>query len=84
MSRNSDLSRKDHFRTESPATESLSSAIQGLPSIQSQIAERAYQIYLDAGLPEDVALEHWLAAETETRCWIDSAINCTTRTGSLA
>lgn len=77
MNKMSGVSRNDHPCAESPSEESLNAAIQGLPSIQTQIAERAYQIYLDAGLPEDVALEHWLAAENEARRWINSAINCT-------
>ena len=57
--------------------ESFSSANQVLPSVQHQIAERAYQFYLDAGLPCGEALQHWLAAEDEMRKWIDSQINYT-------
>ena len=58
--------------------ESLSADIRDLPSVQNQIAERAYQIYLDNGLPEDAALDHWLAAEKEASIWIYNAITCTT------
>ena len=57
--------------------EDFSSEIEILPSIQSQIAERAYMFYLDAGLPCGQALQHWIAAENEMRRWIDSTINYT-------
>ncbi len=63
-----------------PETESLSAAIRDLPSIQSQIAERAYQIYLDAGLPEDVALEHWPAAGIATH-WQGAVLPSRTSVG---
>ena len=59
---------------ESSCSEALTLAIRRLPSVENQIEERAYQIYLQSGRQKDLALQYWLAAEDETRDWVETTI----------
>ena len=59
----------------------LCADIQKLPSVQRQIRERAYEMYLRSAFSGGFELEHWLSAEEEILRWIDSALEYIGRSG---
>lgn len=54
------------------------------PVTHDQIAQRAYEIFVERGRPEGRDLEHWLLAETQLRQGSDlqSSISSPTAVGS--
>ena len=68
--------RKSRTKRASPlaAAVSAKASVSAVPSAQTapsrkptteQVSARAHQIWLDAGKPQGLALEHWLRAERE-------------------